>query len=308
MSITPYEPAQPTNDLMIWAEEAAQVHQVAKALASTQFVPPAMKGRPDEVAAQILYGREVGMSPMVALSHINVIEGRPSMSALAMRGLAQTKGVRFRLEESTETRCKMSAIAPGDSVWTTITWTIDRAKKLELTNKKNWLRQPQAMLIARATSELCRLVAAPLFLGLAYSTEEIRDGAGEVFDYAATAEPEPAPEPAPRTIRRKPLKTEATVGDEKKPEPAPEPAPDVQTVSDGVRKALMARFNEAKITDRVTRLAYVSDVLGREVGSVNDITDAEGKSILHQLDEDREILAAEENVQSGWPETVEVPA
>lgn len=294
MSLSPYNPntdlmpQQPTAapDLMSWAIEAGEVYKIAEALARTQFVPATLRGKQDDICAQILYGREVGMTPMVALQQIHLIDGRPSMSALSMRGLAQSKGVKFRLEESTESRCKMSAIAPGDIAPTTVTWTFDRAKKLGVTGKQNWQKQPQAMLVARATSELCRLVAAPLFLGMSYATEELRDGVDSVAQFAdTTPEPEPQTE---RTIRRKPIKAQATV-DEVKPEPVVEPEQpgtpaDARTpVTENTRKALMAAFREFDMADRVLRLAYVSDIVGREIGSVNDITEDEAKTVLRQV-------------------------
>lgn len=313
MSMSPYQPNTDvyqytelpgTPDLMNWAAEATEVYKVAEALARTQFVPPALRGKPDDICAQIMYGRDVKLPPMVALQQIHIIEGRPSLSALSMRGMAQSSGVKFRLEESTETRCRMSAIAPGDAAPTTITWTTDRAKKLGLTTKSNWIKQPQAMLIARATSELCRLVAAPLFLGMAYSTEELRDGGAE-FDMPE--QPQPAADaPAERTIRRKPLKAEATV--EQQPNTAPQPEPGQPAgVSDNVRKALMASFNEADIKDRTMRLSYVSDILKREVGSVNEITDDEGKRVLDALRRDA-VLNHHDADLVDWPDSVEVPA
>jgi hypothetical protein len=334
VSLQPFQPQQPAPmqnldfpakvDLMDWAIEAEQVHKIAQALCQTSFVPPALNNRPDEVAAQILYGRDVGLPPMVALAQINIIERRPSMSALSMRGLAQSRGVKFRLDESTETRCKYSAMGPGDRDWTTVVWTMDRAKKLGLTSKKNWQSQPQAMLVARATSELCRLVAAPLFLGLAYSTEELQDGDSALPEQVPYEQP--AAEPGTRTIKRAPVKATASVGEPAPQQPAPQrqnrpaggkaererivvpntPVTDREAnkhyseedvpqrpiggvverpemVGDNIRKALMASFNDAGIKDRNTRLAYVSDLLKREVDSVNQITDAEGKQILDQL-------------------------
>lgn len=302
MTMSPYEaPAAqelevrrgaPVPDLITWAMEAGDVHKVAQMLAATSFVPKVLQGRPDEIAAQILYGREVGMSPMVALQHINIIEGRASLSALSMRGLAQSAGVKFRLDEATETRCRYSAMAPGDRDWTTVTWTLDQAKKLDLASKKNWQKQPGAMLIARATSQLCRLVAAPMFLGLPYSTEELQDG--------VTALPEPAAQPPEepaktRTVKRAPLKATASVPGTphedpgysesnvpKRPLGVPvEHRPDM--VGDSTRKALMASFNDVGIKDRATRLSYVSDLLGREVDSVNQCSEDEGRRILDQL-------------------------
>lgn len=310
MTLSPYEKPAGT-DLVTWAEEANQVHQIAKILANTSFVPRAMQGRPDEIAAQMLYGREINMPPMVSLAQINVIEGRASLSALAMRGLAQANSIKFRLEESTETRCKYSAIAPGDSSWTTVTWTMDRARKLGLDGKANWKKQPQAMLVARATSELCRLVAAPLFLGLSYSSEELKDGADditELYDHVSNDAPressnEPPPPPA-KTMRREPVKATATVPRSEQRAIKATPAEvgyDERNIADvplgaevdrldmvtqTTRQRLMIQFREAGILERVPRLAYVSDLLKREVHSVNQITEDEGKQIIVQLHAD----------------------
>lgn len=317
MSIQPYEPKpqlpahQAETDLVQWAVAAADVYKVAEMLAQTTFVSKSLYGKPQEVAAQILYGREVNLSPMVALQQINIIDGRPSMSALSMRGLAQANGIKFTLHESGESRCKMSAQAPGDREPTTITWTIDRAKKLGLTGKRNWTSQPQAMLIARATSELCRLVAAPLFLGMAYSTEELRDGVDQLADVHQEP-PAPAEEDKPRTLRRQPVKATASVPQKAEPTdeeharqvklqreaaesfgdsystqdiPAREPGAEVprEVVDPKVRAALQIAFKTAGLDDRQTRLSYVSDLLKREVHSFNQLSAGEAKTVLDQL-------------------------
>ena len=53
-------------------------------------------------------------------------------------------------------------------------WTIDRAVKMGLAGKDNWKRMPQSMLMARATTEIVRMIASDLLFGLA-STEEMLD-------------------------------------------------------------------------------------------------------------------------------------
>lgn len=301
-----------STDLMAFAAEAAQVHGIAKALATTSFVPAAMKGKPDEITGAILYGKELGLDPMTSLQTINVIQGRPTLTANAMRGLAMASGVRFRIDDNTETRCVMSAMPPGGE-WTTVTWTIDQAKKLGLTVKDNWKNQPGAMLIARATSQLCRLVAANILIGAPYSTEEIND-AGPLTPPADT----PAQEaPKTRTVRRQTKPTEditlpepelipsndvpdyasytqppvkeigyQQADDEKRTEPEP-PVERPNMVTTDTRKALMARFNDLNVRDRNTRLARVSEILGREVVTVNQITEAEARKILDVLSWDK---------------------
>lgn len=279
-------------DLVRFAEEASQVHQISTALANTSFVPKAMQGRPDEITGCILAGRELGMSPMTALASINIIEGRPSLTANAMRGLAQAHGVQFEVISSSDTRVQMRARGPNDTEWTPVDWPIDRAKKMELTSKRNWQRMPQAMLIARATSELCRLVASNLFLGMPYSSEEVADIGPDApvrrprksAPIPATVEPPEEPPLEPPSDDEPPVPDGPVIGAEPDgPAELPADAP----ILPATRAAIMAGFTELGIKDRADRLAKVSTVVGREVGSVNVLTNAEGRAVVRKLQEIR---------------------
>src|SRR5699024_8990910 len=121
------------------------------------------------------------------------------------------------------TRCKARGRRRDAAEWQTVTWTIDRAKSLGLTGKHNWKAQPQAMLVARATSELARMIAADAILGIGYSVEEISDGAEG--DGQVTVEADPAPA-GKRTMQRKTSEPESPV-EPADPEPVPDPEPEV---------------------------------------------------------------------------------
>lgn len=177
----------PASDLIAWAHAASQAYQIATRLADTSFVPKAMQRRPDEVTGAILTGRELGLSPMAALRSIDVIDGTPAMRAHALRGLVQAHGHEIRLVESTDTRAVVvgrrrlrGGVFGGGVVYgeeQQSVWTLDRAKKANLAGKRNWQTYPQAMLVARATAEVCRLVAADVLLGMPYAVEELDDDA-----------------------------------------------------------------------------------------------------------------------------------
>jgi len=100
------------------------------------------------------------MQPMAALRSLDIIQGTPSLRAHAMRALVQRAGHQIQLVESTPELCRMRGRRKGDEEWQTVVWTIERAQKLGLTSKEQWKRQPQSMLVARATSEICRLIAS----------------------------------------------------------------------------------------------------------------------------------------------------
>jgi hypothetical protein len=166
----------PTNKLALWAYEARQAHSIAQSLAGTTFVPQSMKGNVGDITGAILAGAELGMQPIAALRSIDVIQGTPALRAIAMRGLVQNQGHEIELLESTATRCVMRGRRAGAEKWQTVEWTIERAQQMGLTAKQQWKLQPTAMLIARCTGELCRLIAADVLLAMPYSAEELITG------------------------------------------------------------------------------------------------------------------------------------
>lgn len=172
----PQEPlGAQTSDLVLWAYEAQQANKIAKSLARTSFVPASLRGKPDDITAAILAGQELGLRPMATLRSMDVIHGTPALRAHAMRGLVQSRGHSVQVVESTETKCVMQGRRSGEDTWQTVTWTIERARKLGLTSKDQWTKQPQTMLVARATGEICRLIASDVLHAMPYASEELGD-------------------------------------------------------------------------------------------------------------------------------------
>jgi len=194
--------------LVKWAEEARVVNAIAESIAKTPFAG-ALRGKPLEVTAVILAGNELGLKPMAALKSVDIIQGTPALRAHAMRGLIQSHGHEIELVESDEQHCVMRGRRKGSDGWQTVVWTIGRAGKLGLLSKDQWKKQPQTMLIARATGELCRLIASDALHGMPYASEEL-SGTTEVTVEQVraplsvaqlTASPQEAIEPAPARER-----------------------------------------------------------------------------------------------------------
>ena len=264
-----------------WAHSAQAAYQVATNLVQTSFVPEAFRNKPHEATAAILSGLEVGLSPMAALRSFDVIQGSAAARALTLRAIVQSHGHEIEVVESTTTRCVMRGRRKGSTDWQRVTWTIDRAKQLGLIGKPNWKNQPQTMLVARATSEISRLVAADAILGIGYSSEELADGAGESTPMVDGPTETPA---GARRMSRKPKPPNHV--EETVEQTGPEP---LDTRSD-LAKAMFASFNEAGVTERDDRLAYVSRVVGREVASSGDMTEADARQVLDSLTADAEAL------------------
>lgn len=148
--------------------------KLAQRVNSTPFVPKAMQGKPEHVLACVLYGRELGLGPMQALNSIHVIEGRAAASPELMRALVASAGHRIDITENTNEACAMKGIRIDTGAEATVRWTVEDAKLAGLTGKDNWRKYPRAMLAARCTSELCRLLFPDVIAGLSYTPEEIQ--------------------------------------------------------------------------------------------------------------------------------------
>jgi hypothetical protein len=269
--------------LVAWAESARAAHQIATSLVGTSFVPEAFRNKPGEATAAILSGAEVGLSPMASLRSFDIIQGTAAPRAGTLRAVVQAKGHDMWVEESTDTRAIVAGQRAGSNKVQKSTWTMDRAKRLKLAGKSNWQNQPQAMLIARATSECARLIASDAILGIPYSSEEIADG----VDFDAGGEVTATVAPARRTARRAPL---ATV-----PEPAFEPdetplAPHDErfTPAEPATRAQVTKLNiQLQVIgydDRDEKLAFLSEKVGRPIASSNDLTKAEASSLIDELE------------------------
>lgn len=304
------EPTNPTSDgyrstalarLGEWAESARAAHAVATSLCKTSFVPEAFRDKPEETTAAILAGAEVGLTPMAAIKSFDIIQGVAAPRALTLRAIAQSMGHQILIEESTATRCIVRARRRGEMEWQTVTWTMDRAKQLGLAGKPNWRTQPQTMLIARATAEGVRLIAADAILGIGYAAEEIGDG-------IETTAPPSKPKPASKTRRMslpKPPPSEPDAGAEASTPSPPEAsglngenasaggeenaarqaktAP-ASPITAPQRAKMHALFRGVGIEDRSERLRISTAIVNREVGSANELTSDEASALIDTLE------------------------
>jgi hypothetical protein len=179
----------PDHALQQWAAGARAAASIAVSLSKTAFVSKTFAGKPEEITAAILTGQEIGLEPLSALRSIDIIQGTPAMRAHALRGLVQSRGHDVWVEKQTATEAIVCGQRKGSEHVQRSVWTIDRASRLGLTSKDNWKKQPEAMLVARATAEVCRLVASDVLLGLPYAIEELDDP--------------PAEDVKPKTAKRK---------------------------------------------------------------------------------------------------------
>lgn len=184
-----------TNSLSLLSEVSLDT-MLAKAeiFIKSGLVPKAFN-KPEAVLVACTYGAELGFSAMQSLQTINVIEGKPCLSAAALQALAIKNGGSIEVVEHTDRVCELS-IKRGDKSHTA-RFSVEDASKQGLLGKANWVKMPKAMLYARATSMGIRAVFADVIAGL-YTVEELEDGK-ETFSAPAKA-PKAAKEPEPTPV------------------------------------------------------------------------------------------------------------
>ena len=147
-------------------------HKLATVLCNTAMVPTGFRGKPDDGAAAILYGAELGLQPQQALQQVFVVHGQPAIYARTMVALLKAKGYLFETVESTDQSVTVTGTAPSGEQ-ETATWTIARAEKAGYTRNTKYKTDPQAMLYAKAASEVCRRLAPDVLLGIRYTAEDL---------------------------------------------------------------------------------------------------------------------------------------
>jgi hypothetical protein len=169
--------------------EWQQINEMTKAVAATEFVPAAMRGKPAAVLACVLTGRELGIGPMQSLKHIAIIEGKPGLSAELMAGLVRSRGHKLRIITRTTTEAEVEGVRADDPQHPLrVRWTLKDAERAGLctisddgrsrardrNNKPMpWEKYPDAVLLARAISALCRALFSDVTAGFSYTAEEI---------------------------------------------------------------------------------------------------------------------------------------
>lgn len=160
-------------DLLVKQAQAMDAaYKIGSALANTQMVPQTFRGKPDDATAAILYGAELGLKPTQALQQVFVVHGQPAIYARTMVGLLKAKGYVFETVESTDESVTVRGTSPRGEVEQS-TWTIARAQKAGYTSNKKYQSDPQAMLYAKAASEVSRKLAPDVLLGIRYTAEDL---------------------------------------------------------------------------------------------------------------------------------------
>lgn len=153
------------------SERLAYAEQLAKA----NLLPSNYRGKPGNVLLAVEYGDMLGVHPLTAISHIHIVEGKPTQSAELMRAKVRDAGHLFRVVESTNEKAVVQIIRGDDPDYPfTSEFTIDDAKRAGLIKGgSGWQKYPKAMCLARASSAGVRMACPEVLMGISYVPEEL---------------------------------------------------------------------------------------------------------------------------------------
>lgn len=272
-------------------------YDLAYKMVQTQFVPTRFRGKDkaEDATAAILYGMELGLNPIQSLQRVIPIHGQPSLEARTMVALLQAKGYKVKTRAQSDTsvtvwgkdldgeeyettwtieRATKAGYVPRpsspdslcrpdvDDDWVCVTKRWDGKEKKSVVGNMKYITDPQAMLKAKAQSEVCREIAPEVLLGIGYTREDFeseywgedtaprtvqstRGDAITVDDIVAAEESAPTSSGLGSKIRppREPQRAAAD------PEPQPEPEPVTEEKPARAKRASRAKSKTTPAAD-----------------------------------------------------------
>ncbi|MDL9938710.1 hypothetical protein QSJ18_18340 [Gordonia sp. ABSL1-1] len=321
--LPPAQPRQSTSvaQLMEHAQAMGTAYELADKMCRTQLVPQIYRQKPEDGTAAILYGAELGLTPIQSLQQIFVVHGSPAIYARTMVALLKRRGYKIWTESSTDEAVSVMGSAP-DGTAEMSTWTIERATRAgyvptidertgkyklngngKLIGNEKYLTDPQAMLYAKAAAEVCRRLAPEVLLGIAIDDEMNDEDAPTRV--ASTSVQQQAPGVAdlrermglaaanPAVAEAEPVVEAEVTAD---PEPAaeaeetsdePETVPDEPRATDAQTRKLAILLTEEGLTERAAKIDYLTETFGREFKSSKELTKSEASELIEFLSKSR---------------------
>lgn len=157
---------------------------LAAELCKSSLIPANFK-TPQNALYAIMYGRELGLSPIYSLNNISVINGKTGLSADALLAIAMANPEYFGSEvDATDTYCTFTIKrkkSNGVIDSRTVTFTLQQAEKAGLLAKEgsNYKKYPMRMLKARAQAYACRDLFSDVIANI-YTPEELEEVASPI--------------------------------------------------------------------------------------------------------------------------------
>lgn len=218
---------------------------LANLYAESTLLPEAYRKKPADIFVAVTLGQSVGLSPIQSLAEINVIKGKPTMSATLIAAQVRRAGhkLRIEVEETPGKECAICTIIRRDDPEHPFVSKRDRAwaQRMGLLNNSNYIKQPATMLKKRAITDCARDACSEALCGIDYTPDEMSD----FDDVEATVEEHEEPTKSPNVV-------EAEIVEEKQEQPHAVPL-----ATQEQRDQILAMLAEAGIRDHMVAINYL---------------------------------------------------
>ena len=250
--------------------------EYAKVVSVGAMLPAQYRGKPADILIAMGLGRAMGLSPAESLYRIHVIQGRPTASAELIAANVRKAGHILRVKgDETSARAVIIRSDDPDFEFESV-WDLTRAKRLGLSDKDGWKKQPGTMMRWRAITEVARLACPEALYGVAYVREELEDES-RTSVAAPTAAAFGAPTINPAADAGPAINEDVhdaeVVEDDQPSEDWP------NDLTDSTRKRMFAVFNKHGIKDRDEQIAGIRRIIGRDIQSRSELTEDEAQRV-----------------------------
>lgn len=147
--------------------------ELAKVLGMSALLPQALRGKPADVLVTVMYGREMGLTPMQSIQGIYVVNGRPTCGGKLLLAKVRQAGHRVKIEATIKAaRVTITRHDDPDPHTEEFTWA--DAERAKLTTKDTWKSWPKQMLTWRAVSNAVNIQCPEVAMGFEI-TELVQD-------------------------------------------------------------------------------------------------------------------------------------
>lgn len=162
----------------------------AKAIADSDIIPDAYRGKPSNVLVAVQFGQSMGISMAESLYRINVIKGKPSMSGELIASQVRKAGHKLRIRTDEKNMSVTATICRADDPDYEFKETRNMAwaKRMGLDGRENYRKQPLTMLMWRAVSAVAREACPEALYGAGYVPEELESDDDDNIEYSVEEE------------------------------------------------------------------------------------------------------------------------
>ena len=163
--------------LAVPVDEMPITYTTLEMLASLPTTPDRFKGKPKDMLAVVLVGRELGVKPMSSINNLYLVDGDVAMKGKLMSALVHRAGhqlrIKIKVSEVTASAHRRDPYTHKLEKVGEVTFGQDDAERAGLADKPAYENFPSIMWSWRAISALCRVYFSDVLEGVGYVPDDL---------------------------------------------------------------------------------------------------------------------------------------